>query len=95
MYFYFRFIYQNKSLKFKIDAINKKISSSERNRIIDMYGTLGYENIIFEMKNPEQVFTISCNPQTQEYYFGFEIACINWKTTKRKFFKMIFSRQRI
>ncbi|CAI2370942.1 unnamed protein product [Moneuplotes crassus] len=75
-----------KSIKFKIESIKKKIKPKEANEIIGPYGDLAPEEVIFDMKNPDQIYMIVSNPSTEEYYMGIEVACMSWKNNTSNFY---------
>ena len=75
-----------KTIKFKVEAIKKKIKPDERNEIISPYGDFAPKDIIFDMKNPELTFMVVSNPKTEEFYMGLEAACMSWKNNKSNFY---------
>lgn len=75
-----------KSIKFKVESIKKKIKPKEANEIIGPYGDLAPDEVIFDMKNPDQIYMIVSNPSTEEYYMGIEVACMSWKNNMSNFY---------
>lgn len=63
-----------KRIKFKVEAIDKKIKPDQRNSIINSYGDFAPDDIVFDMKNPEHIFMVVSNPETSLYYMGLEVA---------------------
>lgn len=77
---------QNKTIKFKVESIEKKIKPERQNEIIAMYSPFAPEDIIFDMSTPDQIYMIVGNSKTDEYYFGLEVACVSWKTNKSNYY---------
>ena len=75
-----------RTVKFKVEAIEKKIKPKERDEIINMYEVFAKEDVVFKMIDPDDTYMVVSNPKTDEFYFGLEVACISWKTSKSNFY---------
>lgn len=61
-------------IKFKVEAIDKKLKPEESNAIINRYGDYAPKHITFSMADPDIIFMVVANPKTNVYYFGPEVA---------------------
>ena len=69
-------------LKFRVESANKKYTENERDSIINLWGVLGYDDKIIDLKNPKQIYDVLGWPQTKQYYFGLELGFKNTRVSK-------------